>query len=124
MAALEAEMRVLAEQLQVGGWAGGLRGLGLGRKLAGPMQLAGGWQPCCEPLRELASPLTPAPASGPCWLLLQAQAAAAPDLTDEEMQQQNPLAALLRSMLPWVNLGQAPDAEEGGEQQQQQQPPQ
>jgi hypothetical protein len=38
------------------------------------------------------------------------------------MQQQNPLAALLRSMLPWVNLGQAPDTGEGGEQQQPQQP--
>ncbi|EFN53652.1 hypothetical protein CHLNCDRAFT_136380 [Chlorella variabilis] len=56
-----------------------------------------------------------------------------PDLTDEEMRQQNPLAALLRSLLPWANLGQAPDyeAEDGGgdggdgqqQQQQQQQPP-
>ena len=39
---------------------------------------------------------------------LQAQ----PDITEEELQQMNPLAALLRSLLPWVNIGQAPP--EGG----------
>lgn len=47
-------------------------------------------------------------------------------MTEEELQQVNPLAALLRSLLPWVNLGQAPDyAADGDDQQQQQgqQPP-
>ena len=113
MAALEAEMRVLAEQLQVVGW---LRGwaVGLGCKPAAPLlHPAVGRQPCCETAAP-AAPLVPAPSPAPLLdEMLQAQA---PDLTDEEMQQQNPLAALLRSMLPWVNLGQAPDAAgEGGE---------
>ena len=58
-------------------------------------------------------------------------------MTEEELQQVHPLAALLRSLLPWVNLGQAPDyaaddAEQAGgggggggaqQQQQGQQPP-
>jgi hypothetical protein len=55
--------------------------------------------------------------------LLQAQG---PDLNDEEMRQQNPLAVLLRSLLPWVNLGQAPEGDAdgagGGDGPQQQQP--
>lgn len=43
-------------------------------------------------------------------------------MTDEEMRQQGPLAVLIRSLLPWVHLGQAPDyAADGNEQQQQQQ---
>jgi hypothetical protein len=45
------------------------------------------------------------------------------------MRQQGPLAVLLRSLLPWVHLGQAPDyaadddAQQQQEQQQQQQQP-
>ena len=30
-------------------------------------------------------------------------------MTDEEVQQQHPLVALLRSLLPWVDMGQQPD---------------
>lgn len=29
-------------------------------------------------------------------------------MTEEELQQMNPLMALLRSLLPWTNLGQEP----------------
>ena len=48
-------------------------------------------------------------------------------MTDEEVQQQHPLVALLRSLLPWVDMGQQPDyaageggaeGRDGGEQQQ------
>ncbi|KAL4419888.1 hypothetical protein ABPG75_006986 [Micractinium tetrahymenae] len=39
----------------------------------------------------------------------------APDMTEEELQQMNPLMALLRSLLPWTNMGQAPAGEEEGE---------
>ena len=61
----------------------------------------------------------------PCLLHYPPAQAQGPDLTDEEMRQQNPLAALLRSLLPWVNLGQAPEygadeaeGEAGGERRQ------
>ena len=36
-------------------------------------------------------------------------------MTEEELQQMNPLMALLRSLLPWTNMGQEPAGEEGGE---------
>ncbi|KAI3425283.1 hypothetical protein D9Q98_009050 [Chlorella vulgaris] len=58
--------------------------------------------------------------------LQQQMQAQGPDLNDEEMRQQNPLAVLLRSLLPWVNLGQAPEGDAdgagGGDGPQQQQP--
>lgn len=52
-----------------------------------------------------------------------------PQTSDEEMRNANPLVMLLRSLLPWVNVGQQPeygdeeedDGEEGGEGQQGQQ---
>ncbi|KAL4430372.1 hypothetical protein ABPG77_002178 [Micractinium sp. CCAP 211/92] len=39
----------------------------------------------------------------------------APDMSEEELQQMNPLMALLRSLLPWTNMGQEPAAEEGAD---------
>lgn len=85
-------MRQLAQQMQVGGrYASG------GRWRA----VFWGWQqrwghgsksppPTCAP--------APPPSTSPPPLhCLQAQ----PDMTEEELQQVNPLAALLRSLLPW-----------------------
>lgn len=66
-------------------------------------------------MRGLLRPLFPQFARLESTLSSPSTPQAAPDLTDEEMQQMNPLAALLRSLLPWVNLGQAPAEDEGGE---------
>lgn len=51
---------------------------------------------------------------------------AARHMSDEELRQANPLLMLLRSMLPWVNAGVAPEygaADGEGDGRQQQQPP-
>ncbi len=36
-------------------------------------------------------------------------------VSEEDLQGTNPLAMLLRSMLPWINAGQAPDYEGDGD---------
>lgn len=37
-------------------------------------------------------------------------------VSEEEVQQMNPFIALVQSLLPWVNFGVDPGAEDGGEQ--------
>ena len=42
--------------------------------------------------------------------------ASAAQLDEQQLQHMGPLRALLQSLLPWVNAGQAPDYEADGEQ--------